>query len=206
MTRLHDRLPLPIVLILCVLLGACERPSVERADTVRSASEVPDETDVQGQNVPEDVRKKAKQRAAAVPSGDAVEFHRYASRPAFSPSRAMPLLGKAEEEADAALIAPVPAQEAMPQEEPKSLLTDARTGQRIGRADTKHQVDRSPKDWLADISQLFRAGKRREAEESLQAFQDRYPDYTDFPASFPEDVLKRLRTSTAQLSTTPQSR
>ena len=70
---------------------------------------------------------------------------------------------------------------------------DTDTGQRIGRADTKHKVDRSPKDWLADISRLFQVGKRQEAEDSLEAFQKRYPDYTDFPDSFPEDILARLR-------------
>jgi hypothetical protein len=104
------------------------------------------------------------------------------------------LLEKAEEEADTALVVPTPSQEAMPQEEAESLFTDPGTGQRIGRADAKRGIsDRSPKDRLADISQLFQAGKRREAEDSLRAFQKEYPDYTDYPDSFPQDVLERLR-------------
>jgi hypothetical protein len=104
------------------------------------------------------------------------------------------LLEKAEEEADTALVVPTPSQEAMPQEEAESLFTDPGTGQRIRSADAKRGITtRSPKDRLADISQLFQAGKRREAEDSLRAFQKEYPDYTDYPDSFPQDVLERLR-------------
>lgn len=107
------------------------------------------------------------------------------------------LLEKAEEEADAALVVPAPSQEAMPQEEAESLFTDPlfrETGQQIGSADEKHGIStRSPKDRLADISQLFQAGKRREAEDSLRAFQKEHPNYTDYPDSFPADVLERLQ-------------
>ena len=52
MARLHCHLSLPPVLILCVLLGACERPSGERSDGVRSKIETTNETDVQSQNAP----------------------------------------------------------------------------------------------------------------------------------------------------------
>lgn len=115
------------------------------------------------------------------------------------------LLEKAEEEADAALVAPAPSQEAMPQEEAESLFSDPGTGQQIRSADTKRGIsDRSPKDWLADIGQLFQAGKRREAEDSLRAFQKDYPDYTDYPDSFPADVLERLRTPEAQPALHPR--
>ena len=100
------------------------------------------------------------------------------------------LLEKAEEEADAVLPAPAP--EAIPQEESESLLGDARTGERIMSLDSGITT-RSSKDWLTDIDQLFQAGKRREAEDSLRAFQKEYPDYTDYPDSFPQDVLERLQ-------------
>jgi hypothetical protein len=35
----------------------------------------------------------------------------------------------------------------------------------------------SPKDWIAEIKKLRQAGKRAEAEASLKAFKQRYPDY-----------------------------
>ncbi len=53
--------------------------------------------------------------------------------------------------------------------------------------------DLAPEAWLAHISELFRAGKQREAETSLHAFQQRYPNYTDYPDSLPAEVLKRVR-------------
>ena len=93
------------------------------------------------------------------------------------------MLGMATEEAEPSLMDALEGQR-----------NDTNTGHRIEYADAKPEIAaRSPKDWLADISQLFRAGKRREAEDSLRAFQEKYPDYTDYPDSFPEDVLERLR-------------
>jgi hypothetical protein len=51
----------------------------------------------------------------------------------------------------------------------------------------------TPEAWLAQISDLFRAGKQEEAEASLKAFQQRYPSYANYPDSFPKELLDRLR-------------
>ena len=104
------------------------------------------------------------------------------------------LLEKSEEEMDTASLAPAPSLEASLQEEAQSLSHDARVGQRIGRTDLRYEiVPRAPKDWLADIGLLFKAGKRREAEDSLQEFQKQYPDYADYPDTFPAEVLEWLK-------------
>ena len=79
----------------------------------------------------------------------------------------------------------------MATEEAETSLMDALE---VQRADFPMEPEKhSPQEWLEQISELFRLEKRQEAEDSLQAFQKQYPDYTDYPDSFPEDVLERLR-------------
>ncbi len=101
----------------------------------------------------------------------------------------------ADMEADRRLMEPAVTPQVRPQEEAESGVTGSLMGQRGNRAMSPMMAaERSPKDWLEQIDELFRKGKRREAEDSLRTFQERYPDYTDYPDSFPEDVLERLRT------------
>ena len=89
---------------------------------------------------------------------------------------------------------PAPTPLVRPQEEGESGVPGSLMGQRGNRAlRPMIAAERSPEDWLDQIDELFRSGKRREAEDSLGAFQERYPDYTNYPDSFPKDVLERLR-------------
>jgi hypothetical protein len=156
-----------------------------RARAVQPTSEpVPSARQAPAPMTPEFKGKKKKQSAAT-------PLYREKRR---RNERNVTLLEKSMEETDSALVAPMSPHDGLPQEEAESLSSDARTGQRIRGADISPEITtRSPKDWLADIDQLFETGKRREAEDSLRAFQKQYPDYTDYPESFPQDVLDRLQ-------------
>lgn len=41
----------------------------------------------------------------------------------------------------------------------------------------RQQADRSPEEWLADITKLQRQGRSAEAQANLEAFRRRYPNY-----------------------------
>jgi hypothetical protein len=53
----------------------------------------------------------------------------------------------------------------------------ASTAARSMAAETRQEQVLSPKEWLARIKELRRAGKHAEAEESFKAFKQRYPEY-----------------------------
>jgi hypothetical protein len=65
---------------------------------------------------------------------------------------------------------------AAPTEAP-AFLSDAPPAAGATLAEARKESELSPKEWLAKIKELRRAGKRAEAEASLQEFRKRYPEY-----------------------------
>lgn len=58
-----------------------------------------------------------------------------------------------------------------------ALLSDAPTVAGASATEARKEHAFSPKEWLAKIKELRRTGKTAEAEASLKAFKQQYPDY-----------------------------
>ena len=72
--------------------------------------------------------------------------------------------------------APAPA-EVERQETPQAASAVAESREKSIESPSKLPAYRSPEDWLAAIAELRRQGQAAEAEASLAAFRQRYPDY-----------------------------
>ena len=73
--------------------------------------------------------------------------------------------------------APAPAEVERQEEIPQAAPAVAESREKSIESPSKLPAYRSPEDWLAAIAELRRQGQAAEAEASLAAFRQRYPDY-----------------------------
>ena len=73
--------------------------------------------------------------------------------------------------------APAPAEVERQEEAPQAASAVAESREKSIESPSKLPAYRSPEDWLAAIAELRRQGQAAEAEASLAAFRQRYPDY-----------------------------
>jgi hypothetical protein len=70
-----------------------------------------------------------------------------------------------------------PARESAVPTRAPALLSDAPSAAGTVTMEARKEQALSPKEWIARIKELRRAGKTAEAEASLKAFKERYPEY-----------------------------